>query len=417
MKKLTKSKVWYAVSMMLLLIAVLICVQNIITFSTEEIDAAILDGQYCLDAKVDSKYNIEEVSNALLGDVSIAKCEYLYSLDDSADYIYVEFENGGYAIYLKQTMEMLEYSAKGTLKYAGFTSKKYYGGPNIYLVKDNDSFFDTVSNQEIKISRESAKIYSSAIRDKLLINYNMRTELNSTEYDYSLVDYDNTGFEINKTESGLSVSKPNLDTNSLIIIPEDDGTYIPNYRYFLHDPTHGWNSTGTCGAVAAQILLSYHNYYTDRRIINNRYLNGDIINKNANPNLCVDPMIMTSHTLGTRGSREDGSDDPNSYFAYIVKKIPANATTSQMVNGIKGVFSERNGEIDATINYSIDSKIGNKIVDTGKVKSEIDCGRPAILLMQKSLGGADHYVVAYGYCNYDYHNSSDSYSGFITHFG
>ena len=46
-----------------------------------------------------------------------------------------------------------------------------------------------------------------------------------------------------------------------------DGNYIPNYRYFLLEPEHGENETGTCGAVAAQLMLSYHNYYSDRRII------------------------------------------------------------------------------------------------------------------------------------------------------
>ena len=31
---------------------------------------------------------------------------------------------------------------------------------------------------------------------------------------------------------------------------------------------------GSCGAIATQLLLGYHNYYTDRRIINTDYLNG-----------------------------------------------------------------------------------------------------------------------------------------------
>ena len=48
----------------------------------------------------------------------ISSCEYLYNLDDSADYIYVEFEKGGYALLTYQTMELMEYSLQGKLPYS-----------------------------------------------------------------------------------------------------------------------------------------------------------------------------------------------------------------------------------------------------------------------------------------------------------
>jgi len=46
-------------------------------------------------------------------------------------------------------------------------------------------------------------------------------------------------------------------------IKADDGTItgrylIPNADYFRSAPIHGDNTTGTCGPVAAQLLLSYH---------------------------------------------------------------------------------------------------------------------------------------------------------------
>ena len=254
-----------------------------------------------------------------------------------------------------------------------------------------------------------------------MLNYNT-TETVAANYDYSLTDKTISIEGKNEVDSEATGDKPGLDTSALIIIPETSGTYIQNYQYFLHDPRHGWNSTGTCGAVAAQLLLSYHNYYSDRRIIDNKYLNGSTTNINSNPNLCTDPMRMTSNTLGTRGTQENGSDDSNSYFSYVVNKIPANANTGTMVKGIKNILSERNNELSGTINYSVDSKTGGWFfglltVDTSKVISEINAGRPSIILMQKSLGGSDHYVVAYGYCNYTYPDSTDSYSGFITHFG
>jgi len=46
----------------------------------------------------------------LFGDISIKSGEYLYNLDESPDFIYVEFEDFGYAIYSSQTLDILEYS-------------------------------------------------------------------------------------------------------------------------------------------------------------------------------------------------------------------------------------------------------------------------------------------------------------------
>lgn len=48
--------------------------------------------------------------------------------------------------------------------------------------------------------------------------------------------------------------------------------YIENANYFIVNPKHARNSLsdnslGTCTTVAAQLLLGYHNYYSDRRLI------------------------------------------------------------------------------------------------------------------------------------------------------
>lgn len=52
--------------------------------------------------------------------------------------------------------------------------------------------------------------------------------------------------------------------------------YIQNADFFIRNPNHAVNnpsvhpqipSIGACGVVAAQLMLNYHSYYTDRRII------------------------------------------------------------------------------------------------------------------------------------------------------
>jgi hypothetical protein len=49
--------------------------------------------------------NIENVTQALFGDKQINKTEYLYNLNDSPDFVYVEFSDYGYAVYLRETAE------------------------------------------------------------------------------------------------------------------------------------------------------------------------------------------------------------------------------------------------------------------------------------------------------------------------
>jgi hypothetical protein len=103
--------------------------------------------------------------------------------------------------------------------------------------------------------------------------------------------------------------------------------------------------------------------------------------------------------LGTRGYYEDGSDDENSYFSYIVDIIPKSAYNTQVRDGLKTILNTRNNEISGTIDYTIDYKTGtsSQAINSSYITSEIDSGRPALILMQSSLGGTNHYVIAYGY--------------------
>ena len=107
---------------------------------------------------------MQQVANELFGDVNIKSCEYFYNLDDSADYIYVEFDNAGYAIFLKETMELLEYSAQGQLNYPETVAAKYYGGPSTYMVKEDDCFVDIMSQKTLYIAEEVAQKYASDVR-------------------------------------------------------------------------------------------------------------------------------------------------------------------------------------------------------------------------------------------------------------
>lgn len=57
--------------------------------------------------------------NGLFSKKTIEETGYLYNLDESADYVYVDFAGcTGYAIFAEETMELLEYATVGVLTYA-----------------------------------------------------------------------------------------------------------------------------------------------------------------------------------------------------------------------------------------------------------------------------------------------------------
>ena len=109
---------------------------------------------------------IEKLSQEMFGDVRIATEEPLYNLDDSPDFIYVEFTNSGYAVFAAESLELLEYSAQGSLPYQDIGARRYYNGPKNYLAKLNDQFVNEVTNESFTITATEAKAHLQAIRQR-----------------------------------------------------------------------------------------------------------------------------------------------------------------------------------------------------------------------------------------------------------
>ena len=151
----------------LMLLTIFISISNTKIFASAE-NFTNDSGSDLFNDKVDLEYDIARVSEELFGDKSIQKSDYLYNFDDAADYVYVEYLDGGYAVFLKQTMELMEYSACGKLGYLDSLQRKYYGGPGSYLLKDNNYFVDITSNQSFYMSVETSQTYSNNIREQLL---------------------------------------------------------------------------------------------------------------------------------------------------------------------------------------------------------------------------------------------------------
>ncbi|MCL2798465.1 MAG: hypothetical protein FWD58_10550 [Firmicutes bacterium] len=366
----------------------------------------------------DISLDVEAVSYRIFGDKQIKSSEYLYSPDDSADFVYVDFEDYGYAVFFAETMEMLEYAPQGCLPYADTDERRYYGGPTNYLAKEDGQFINIVTREAESVADVLARgsfqtmreNFSSKSRDadgttelprpelepnnqepsvnvpasmaaslaatpkgatKSTMAASMAAPLASSPKDASksMATAMSEPFIVTSIDEGKSKIVPlngpsiNPNNDNKYLIPANPPgaagtTYIPNAQYFLSRPIHGLNEDpihgnggikNTCSAVATQLLLSYHNYYNDRRIISSQHLlggwnpivNTDIFNPanyahpELNPNACQDPTLMTPETLGSTS----GGAGSGSYFAYVVSKVSSGSLPYDTKEGITNILN------------------------------------------------------------------------------
>lgn len=345
------------------------------------------------DESSEVSYEIKEIVQSILGNKKIKTCEYLKSLDEAQNYVYVVFKESGYAIFDRETKEMLEYSQSKLLPYDFGNDDKYYAGPSNYYTKFNEQYF----------------------------------------------------FNINKYEDDFNYLKspPVYDKDNLISANPPGAintTYISNVKYFTEiNPIHGVNIHGTCGSVAAQLLLSYNNYYNDRRIISSRYLNGGWKEENNNgdvndlnnyatpyydPNFCLDPRTLTSYIAGSN----------DEFYNYVINCVEPGAMNCCSGKDSENEHSHKGSSLDMVKrglqkilnekipnNYNINGEERLYSIGSEKIKAEIDSGRPLIIGMKKRLGGIDHWAVGYGYQDYTYPEDSskegETYFGYIVNLG
>jgi len=351
---------------------------------------------------------IESVSKNLIGDVSVNTVEYLYNLDDSPDYIYVKYKNNGYAVFSSNTLNILEYSLKGDLPYPEL-NKKYYAGPTNYINKINGNYKNISTNEYITDQKESIVEETKYVLAKQEIqNFDL---INNNEL--SIINEELLENKHTKVFNNASTTILTEETIQDELITEP--VYIENYEYFMIGPYHGMNITGTCNAVAAQILLGFHNYYNDRRIIDEKYL----FDGEDNPNKCQNPMKISSKIIGTRGINEYATNDENNYFAKIVSKIPASTTGRVVEDGINELLDEREAEIKIELESEVNIDLGSATrgTDLSVIKSEIDANRPIIIHMRTGAS-ANHSVVGYGYQSLNATNieGNDTF-GYVVHCG
>ncbi len=384
-----------------------------------------------IDQTISEKIENQVSIKSIFEKNTIKTYELIYNLDDSADYFYVEFEKGGYAVFATKTMEMMEYSLQGRIPYTTSNSKKYYAGPSNYLQKSNDKFIDVSTGTQLDISTLEAKEYAEKTREALIEakmdKFNIK-ENTMTDFENIMSNDD----FINSSKSSIH-SVPDIEDEKNLIQADDTGVFIQNANYFKIFLTIGANSdggiygngnSGTCGAVAAQLLLGYNNYFNDRRIIPDKYLNGYNDDTNSvsvpelNPNYCADPMTLNMWTGGTRSEATGENSFYSKIISCIMKPNTIGASNKEIKNGIDKYLKENIPTSDYEIDYEQKGWLfGYSPISSSKIRSEIDAGRPILISMSKDLGGKDHAVVGYGYQDYTYSNNGGTYSGYVVHYG
>ncbi len=185
--------------------------------------------------------------------------------------------------------------------------------------------------------------------------------------------------------------------------------YIDNAYYFIANPKHNenngnYNANGICTTIAVQLLLGYHNYYSDRRLISESYLEdnyGDL-----------STSLLIDHNGGGKQGREDlGTKDS---FCSLLLSLTSNSdnavlgqTIDNVTDGTKNYINERATSIADSVHISSDYYSKSDAIN------DIDNGLPIILGMSpfNAPTKSFHVVVAYGYAYID------GVFGYLVHYG
>ncbi|GEM_PF-1660349 len=193
-----------------------------------------------------------------------------------------------------------------------------------------------------------------------------------------------------------------------------DAHYIKNYKYFVNSPKHKINDgldnrVGTCTTVAMQLMLGYHTYYTDRRLIKN--VEGHDFLSNNFGQLQYNPLVFGYDDFSF-GYDEDGKVVINGAGALgtedLVYQEIYNRTPLGDTDIGQNFVSVNIGTMSFLSEYSV---IANQVdinfslsYNKDEVVAELDAHRP-IILGTKTLSEdgekSYHVVIAYGYALYE----------------
>ena len=359
------------------------------------------------------------------------KCGYISSnyvkgLDGVEDYIISQCATGGYAIFEKESMELIEYSGVGQSPYVGVeTNNAYYGGPVNYFKGEHDKI-ENLNTGKIS-NKENVKEIANELKRKLKEDRGKQKEKAKKKT------------ETNNLSSPGPTGENVVDADSYIVKSRN---YISDYQFFVDNHEHGYNDKWdwSCMSVAAQLLLSYNNWAKDGRIITEQQIDGNEVffleGRDANRT-----KPYSNEMRGTT-STDLKFDEETSFYEILKGYInptsfsddtkPENdnldnydlgATLYEGYVGILNYMQKYAFSVlpDIAIDYNEKQQLGsNHVINT--LKNEITANRPAIASINTYETQSDgtvkvvgHAIVVYGYQTIRY-NSQDI-NGFIAHYG
>lgn len=184
--------------------------------------------------------------------------------------------------------------------------------------------------------------------------------------------------------------------------------YIPNANYFLINPYHheNYNDTtlnkiGVCTTVALQMLMGYHNYYSDRRIIPSTFLDADYGSLSWHP-------AFERSIESEQGCKKIGTLDTFFDELFYASDYPDLGQAISTVTSTGVEFMQNHTPQAVRNNISLTWGIFSKT----SAQSDIDAGRPIVLVMHPfNDEHSFHCVPAYGYAKLD------GTDGFLVHYG
>lgn len=195
-------------------------------------------------------------------------------------YTLVELEPEGYILFHDESGVFVEYSSRTVSPYIGIYNELYYAGPKEYYSKDLSSS---------RLSSNSVE-YKNTIVDRTL------SEDDITNYDYegicdrmnevlitgkneNIVNYIQNDIALQKYEVSSLIGNYGFsqDVQEENEDPQRTSTYngltvVEGYNFFTRLNLCGDNKDGTCGYLAAGMLLAYHTYWNGANYIPSNYL-------------------------------------------------------------------------------------------------------------------------------------------------
>lgn len=359
---------------------------------------------------------------------------YLQGMDGADDYILSQCSTGGYAIYEKESMELIEYSDTDKSPYATIEEgKRYYAGPVNYYVSNGDNL-ENVHTKE-RISKKYGEKIAKEFKEKTKADRKERKEKSKNSEQSNVVSAENESLA-SSTPPGYS------DLYSADSYTVERREYISNYQYFIGNHGHGYNFDGTCASVAVQLLLAYNNWANDGRLIPRETGNSaeQFLHEDWTESGRDEPYSDVMRATNSTDISDDGiisfyeklKEYINPYARSYNERdeeehwLNKGATMEKTKDGIAEYVYDYAYDLieDLEIRYSSPPILTDEIINNlyTSFKQEINNDRPAIASIslyitndEGELEKSGHEVVVYGYQTITI--GDEELNGVIAHFG